>query len=209
MSDWSQTIPLSPFWVSKARKRSSGVLPSWGTRLFMTSSGPHTPAQIAADQRGEDMPIVGAHSVGVEDGGPGLPVTGWSTVGGDLRVAHFFELHRLQALPLLGFLLANFGPVAPLEPPGRAGVDGGTGLPWLCPDLDLASAARRAGGRAGCPYAPRALRAPRRRGNGRFPGGAERAAGVGALNGSPGREEISRGCHGRPSRVRGSPKVGR
>jgi hypothetical protein len=77
----------------------------------MTSSGPHTPAQIAADQRGEDMPIVGAHSVGVEDGGPGLPVTGWSTVGGDLRVAHFFELHRLQALPLLGFLLANFGPI--------------------------------------------------------------------------------------------------
>jgi len=36
--------------------------------FFMTSSGPHTPAQVAADQRGEDMPIVGAHSVGVEDG---------------------------------------------------------------------------------------------------------------------------------------------
>jgi hypothetical protein len=47
------------------------------------------------------------------------------------------------------------------------------------------------------------------RGNGRFPGGAERAAGVGALNGSPGRKEFPRGLHGRPSRVWGSPKIGR
>jgi hypothetical protein len=85
-----------------------------GAASFFMTSGP-TPAQLAADQSGEGMPIVGAHSVGVEDDGPGLPVTGLSTVGGDLRVAHFFGLHGLQALPLLGFLLANFGPV------------------WLCP----------------------------------------------------------------------------
>ena len=47
----------------------------------------------------------GSHWVGgIASDATGLPFFHWSRAGGDLRAPHFFGLHIMQALPLLGFL---------------------------------------------------------------------------------------------------------
>ncbi|TNM68607.1 hypothetical protein FHN55_07440 [Streptomyces sp. NP160] len=74
------------------------ALAGMAVAFLMTSP---TSAQLA-DFRGTS----GAHTVGAADGGPGLPLLGWSTVAGDLRVPHFVGMHALQALPLLALLLS-------------------------------------------------------------------------------------------------------
>lgn len=48
-----------------------------------------------------------SHTVGIADGGEGLAFLNWSTIAGDLRVAHFFGLHGLQIIPLFAVWLTR------------------------------------------------------------------------------------------------------
>lgn len=70
--------------------------------FIMTSPNATQQTTLAA---GQQLDLIGAHTVGAVDGGPGLPLLGWSTQHGDLRIGHFVGIHGIQTIPLLGFLL--------------------------------------------------------------------------------------------------------
>jgi hypothetical protein len=112
----------------------------WGVRLGLVAAllgmavaflmPQPSPAQRETIVAEGSTPIFGSHSVGVEDGGPGLPVVGWSTTGGDLRVAHSVGIHGMQAGPLAGWLLASFAP-GWLSVRGRGRLAIIAGLAWI------------------------------------------------------------------------------
>lgn len=75
-----------------------------GLGFFMTLP---TPEQNSALVAGQPLLHIGAHSVGVKDGGPGIPILYLSTQGGDIRLPHLLGIHAVQALPLLSWLITS------------------------------------------------------------------------------------------------------
>lgn len=105
-----QTLSSIAVAVALFRQRHADRALGWAMRLAMiiaiagASIGgimTRPRAEQLAEMRAGRALVSGAHTVGAPDGGPGVPVTGWSREHGDLRVAHFIGLHALQALPLL------------------------------------------------------------------------------------------------------------
>ncbi|PGH47033.1 hypothetical protein [Streptomyces sp. Ru87] len=112
---WGATVVIAvALWRSGTADRAGTWAIRLGTVLALAGAGLGflmtlpVPGQVRPDDT-----VSGAHSVGVVDGGPSMPLTGWATTGGDLRVPHFVGMHALQLLPLLLVLLAALAPRLP------------------------------------------------------------------------------------------------
>ncbi|MEV6277041.1 hypothetical protein [Nocardia sp. NPDC051832] len=79
-----------------------------------------TGTQRVLDAQGNSVELIAGHTV-LDDAtsaeaardSAGLPVIGWSTLGGDLRIPHFLGLHGIQVLLLAVVVLARLAPRYP------------------------------------------------------------------------------------------------
>ncbi|MFE9576882.1 hypothetical protein ACFYO1_10905 [Nocardia sp. NPDC006044] len=77
-----------------------------------------TGKQLVRDADGNVVELVAGHTVidqagrdlSPRDAAPGIPITHWSTIGGDLRVPHFVGLHGIQVLLLAVVVLSWLAP---------------------------------------------------------------------------------------------------
>src|SRR5690242_17497382 len=113
-----QTVVSVSVVVVLWRQRFTDKTLGWALRLGMAFTiigaltGPlmtrPTKAQLADARLSGRMTTAGAHTVGAPDGGPGVPVTGWSREHGDVRVPHFIGLHAMQVLALVALGLRRW-----------------------------------------------------------------------------------------------------
>ncbi|MFG2037901.1 hypothetical protein [Dactylosporangium sp. NPDC048998] len=82
--------------MTRALRAGLGLaLASMVVALWLSNSGA-TPRTMT-DANGHAVSMIGGHGIGDPDGN-GMPLTNWSTSGGDLRVPHFIGMHAIQVL---------------------------------------------------------------------------------------------------------------
>lgn len=76
-----------------------------GPQLVRQSDG-----TVVGLMAGHTVRAGGAHGDAARDGVGAMPITQWSTTGGDLRIPHFVGLHGIQVLLLLAVVLVALAP---------------------------------------------------------------------------------------------------
>lgn len=110
------TLAVAAFVVGFAVLRSSHGQARQGLRLGaalgLMLGAVLTLATAGALSASAFAPEIGHWIGGVRSDASGIPLLGWSTTGGDLRVAHFFATHLMQALPIAGLLADKVRPAS-------------------------------------------------------------------------------------------------